>query len=153
MTRLKLWLLCLSVGLNLFFAGAYLAPRLPWHKVIEEGSAPAMPYETLGLSDQQRAVFEAERGSFHSQLTQTRQAIHSKQDVLVHLLSVEKPDRAAISALQQEILSLQGRLQNNVISHLLKVGARLSQAQRERFYVLLKEHMTSRGLLSPSIPD
>ena len=108
-----------------------------------------MPYEVLGLSARQRALFEAERDRFHSQLLHTQQAIRSEQDGLIRLLSVQNPDRGAIGARQQEILNLQGRLQNNVIAHLLEVSAPLNEAQRQHFFALLRERVTSQGSLSP----
>lgn len=139
--RLRLWLFWLSIALNVFFIGTYMAVRLPWSTEGKARPELVMPYETLGLSPQQRAVFEAERGRFHSQLTETQQAIHSKQAELIHLLSMGKPDRAAIYAKQQEILNLQGDLQRRVISHLLEVSAPLSQKQRDNFFALLKQRM------------
>lgn len=148
MIRLKFWLLCLSIALNVFFVGAYMAHRLPRWTGGGAGPASEMPYETLDLSARQRAVFEAERERFHSHLMQTRQAIRSKQDELIRLLSSHNPDRAAISVQQQEILSLQGRLQNNVIAHLLDVSASLSQVQRQQFFDLLRERMASQGPLA-----
>ena len=151
MIRLKFWLLCISIALNVFFVGAYMADKLPWSTDSGATQAPAMPYEALDLSSQQRALFEAERNRFHSQLMEIRQSIYSKHEKLIRLLSVEKPDRAAISAQQEEILSLQGRLQNDVIAHLLDVSAPLSQIQRERFFSMLKERMTPQGTLSPYV--
>lgn len=151
MMRLKFWLLCLSIALNVFFIGAYMAQRLPLWSGGGAGPASEMPYETLGLSARQRAEFEAERDRFHSQLMQTRQAIRTKQEELIRLLSAQNPDRGAISAQQQEILSLQGRLQNNVIAHLLDVSAPLSQAQRQHFFGLLRERMTSHVPIGPPV--
>ena len=144
-TRLKVWLFWLSIALNVFFIGACLANRLPWSTERKAGPETVMPYEMLGLSAKQRAVLEAEGHRFHSRLIQTRQAIRSKQDELIRQLSVENPDRAAINVQQQEILNLQGRLQQDVIAHLLVVSARLSQEQRQHFFALLRERMTSQA--------
>ena len=153
MMRFRFWLLCFSIALNVFFVGVYLAARLP--RPTRGGPVPAqvMPYKTLGLSARQRAVFETERDRFHGQMMQTRQAIRARQEELIHLLSAEKPDRAAIGVQQQEILRLQGRLQDSVISHLLDVSDPLSQMQRERFFALLKERMISQGPMSSSVCD
>ncbi|MBU2551318.1 MAG: periplasmic heavy metal sensor [Proteobacteria bacterium] len=151
MTRLKFWLFSLSIALNVFFVGVYMANRLPGSADGGAGSAHIMPYETLGLSAGQRAVFEAERDRFHGRMTQTRQAIRSSQDELIHLLSAGTPDRAAINARQQEILSLQGKLQQDVISHLLDVSAPLVQEQRAHFFALLRERMAQHAPLSPPI--
>ena len=151
MIRFKFWLICLSIVLNVFFIGAYVAHRLSPSTGAAPGPASEMPYEALGLSARQRAAFEAERVRFHSQLLQTQEAIRSKQKELIRLLSIKNPDRAAISAQQQEILSLQDRLQNSVIAHLLEVSAPLDTMQRHHFFALLKERMTSPSSLNPPV--
>jgi len=139
MIKLKFWLLFFSMALNVFFIGVYTAERLGWSIGGEPGRPPAMPYEALDLSNEQRAAFEAERDRFHGQMIEIRQVIRSKQAELIHLLAMEKPDRAAINSKQQEILSLQDKLQRIVISHVLDVSAPLSRKQHDRFFALLKE--------------
>ena len=144
MTRLKSGLFWLSIALNVFLIGAYLAEQLPRPMEAKTGPEAVMPYEKLGLSAKQQAVFKSEGHRFHSRLMQTREAIRSKQDGLIRQLSAENPDRAAINVQQQEILNLQGRLQHDVIAHLLVVSAPLSQAQRQHFFALLRQRMASQ---------
>lgn len=150
MMRAKFWLICLSIALNVFFIGIYTAKRLlPLPSSGGTVRPPAMLYESLDLTSRQRAVFEAERDRFHSRMMATRQTIRSRQAELIHLLAMEKPDRAAIDAKQREILNLQGELQRRVIAHLLEVSAPLSQKQRDNFFALLKQRMALHGSSSP----
>lgn len=151
MTKIKVWLIWLSIALNVFFAGTYMAERwlpldrlLPWSSGSGRNSLQAMPYHALDLTSEQRAVFEAQRDRFHGFLMESRQAIRSRQAELIHLLSAQKPERAAIASKQQEILDLQGKLQQMVISHLLEVSAPLNQKQRAAFFALLKERMAQQ---------
>jgi Spy/CpxP family protein refolding chaperone len=146
---LKTWLLGLSVALNLILIGALLSDRLPLATGDRPGHSTAMPYEALNLSDRQKALFEGERDRFHGRLMEIRQSIRSRQDELIRLLSVDKPDRPAIAAKQQEILGLQDGLQNSVIAHILEVSAPLNPEQRERFFGLLQERMVHQAALYP----
>jgi Spy/CpxP family protein refolding chaperone len=144
MNRRMSWVFYLSIALNAFFVGAYMAN---WFSVLP-GSArsrmPDMPYKALGLSGQQRSAFEAERDHFHGQLAKAHQTMQSKQAELIVLLSMEKPDRASLISKQLEILSLQDKLQNEVISHIIDVSKLLRRDQREKFFTLLKKHMNRR---------
>jgi Spy/CpxP family protein refolding chaperone len=151
MRRLTFWLFCLSLAMNIFFVGIYMADRQRGSTDGGTGPAGVMPYEALGLSAGQRAVFETERNRFHNQLRKTRQTIQSKQAELIHLLSMQAPDRAAVDSTQQEILNLQNTLQHDVITHLLEVAAPLNSEQRERFFALLKKRMTRHT--SASAPE
>jgi Spy/CpxP family protein refolding chaperone len=144
MKRWMFWLLYLSIALNAFFVGAYMANWLSMQSGSERSRTPDMPYKALGLSGEQRSAFEAERDRFHSQLTKAHQTIQSKQTELIDLLSMEKPDRAFITSKQQEILSLQDKLQNEVISHIVDVGTLLRREQRDKFFFLLKKHMNQK---------
>jgi Spy/CpxP family protein refolding chaperone len=139
--KIKFWLFCLSIALNVFFAGIYMSDRLSWLKPGKRSPLPAMPYEALGLSDGQRAVFEAERDRFHGRLRETGQTIRHRQAELIDLLAKEKPDRAAIMDKQQEILKLQDKLQSSVISHILDVSEPLDRGQRDQFFALLKQRV------------
>jgi len=110
----------------------------------ERSRTPDMPYKALGLSGEQRSAFEAERDRFHGQLTKAHQTIRFKRTELIDLLSMEKPDRASITSKQQEILSLQDKLQNEVISHIVEVSTLLRREQREKFFTLLKKYMNQQ---------
>jgi uncharacterized membrane protein len=145
MMRLKFWLLCLSIALNIFFVGTYMADRMPWSTTSRTGPAPVMPYESLDLSKEQQLVFDAERDRFHGQMMETRQSIRSKQDELIQLLFAEKPDHTVIYSKQQEILALQDKVQHDVIAHILDIRAPLSREQRDRFSALLRQRMAQQA--------
>ncbi len=145
MMRLKFWLLCLSIALNIFLVGTYMADRLLWSTTSRTGPAPVMPYEALDLSKEQQLVFDAERDRFHGLMMETRQSIRSKQDELIQLLFVEKPDHTVIYSKQQEILALQDKVQHDVIAHILDIRAQLSREQRDRFSALLRERMAQQA--------
>jgi Spy/CpxP family protein refolding chaperone len=128
----------LSIALNVFFVGADMANWFSMLSGSERSRTPDMPYKALGLSGQQRSTFEIQRDRFHSQLTKAHQTIRFKRTELIDLLSMEKPERASITSIQQEIFSPQDKLQNQAISHIVDVSTLLRREQRKKFLTLLK---------------
>jgi len=137
----KSWWLGVSILANVVCLALLAAERLPSWRANHSGSSPVMPFEALDLSSEQRGVFEAEKGRFHAELSKSQQAIEAGQAEMIRLLAMPVPDRPAIMAQQQEILSLQGVLQSTVLAHLLTVSEPLTPEQRARFFGLLRQRL------------
>lgn len=131
-----------SVALNMVFAVTYLAFKAPSLAGVSHPPGLKGPiFHHLDLTPDQINQFTAERERFHCQLQELGQEIKAKQIEMIDLLGTASPDRQAIERKQEEILRLQGAVQDRVIVHFLQGSALLDPEQRSRFVQLIKERI------------
>lgn len=99
----------------------------------------AMLAKKLDLSAEQQKAIAASDASFRESIEGSRKELASKREALFGLIREEKPDRAAIEARVAEISALQGRMEGQVIEHILSEKAVLNQEQHEAYMRLLEK--------------
>jgi Spy/CpxP family protein refolding chaperone len=99
-------------------------------------------YEVLGLSATQLEKMTPLAGSFHDRLKSLHSEMVEKKDAMINLLGAEGESPARIEALRMEMASIQDRIQQTVIAHVLDVKQILDSSQRKRFFDLLRRSMT-----------
>jgi hypothetical protein len=131
-----------SVALNLVFVGTYIAYQLHPFSGVHGVKAPEEPlFVQLNLSPEQLKNVKVERNRFQNRLQELGQAIKENQFNLVDLLETTPADQQAIKRNQQEIQSVQGQAQIEVIEHFLRVSTLLTSDQRSRFFTLIKSRI------------
>ena len=139
-------LLALSLGVNIAFIAIRLlhthpAPRDRGFAVPagNDGDVPSALHREIGVTREQwRKIAPCVR-EFREKARAQRQKITTLRGQLIDLLMLPEPDKAAIRAKQEEILTGQRWMQNLVIEHLLLEKEHLSQDQGRKLLRYLRE--------------
>ena len=148
--NMKKILFIASVALNTVFAVTYITCKLPTLAGVHQLPTPGgPPFLQLDLTPDQLTRFKAERDKFHARLQELGREIKTKQIELIDLLGAAPPDQQAIERKQEEILRLQGVVQDRVIVHFLQASALLNSEQRVRFFQLIKDRTEASVQVCP----
>jgi Spy/CpxP family protein refolding chaperone len=106
---------------------------------------PPMPlrdlWKSLNLDDSQRQAVHRIVPAHRAKVAELRQALFQKRQELFELLRVEAPDMAGIHAKVGEISTLQGRLEEELVRHLLEFRKLLKPEQTTAFLNLVETRL------------
>lgn len=98
-------------------------------------------YQSLGLSNAQLSRMEPLAQKFHSRLSELGGAMEGKRELLMDLLA-KNGDPASIENLRMEVARIQDEIQREVIMHITELKKILDPDQQQRFFDLMRQHMT-----------
>lgn len=142
-------LVILSIALNLAFVGVWAthAAAARWNR----GNASCGPcgdnqggmwcplHRKLGATDQQWQQIEPKLAEFRKSAQAVCQDVTRKRGEMIDLIASTQPDRQAIAAKQDEILTGQRRMQELVIEQLLAEKQVLTAQQQKELFDLLRQ--------------
>lgn len=99
----------------------------------------AVMAKKLNLSEEQQKAFSESDAAFRKALESSRAELMVKRGALFALIKEDSPDRAAVDAAVSEISALQGRIEAQVVGHILDEKASLSKEQQEEYMLLLEK--------------
>jgi Spy/CpxP family protein refolding chaperone len=149
-SRIRPFLIMLSVALNLAFAGVWAAYALPSRSHARDQQRRAAGVwcplnRRLGVSDAQWREIEPRLAKFQESAGAVcAQAVHARAE-LIDLIAATPPDTAAIHAKQEEIIRGQRRMQELVVENLLNEKAALTPAQQERLFGIMRQQAGCLG--------
>jgi len=142
-----LYLVIFSLALNVGTIGtfAYLRYRDRQEASVRE-ELPPMPmremWRRLNLDQEQRQAFRKLVPEHRRRVRAWRGDLAEKRQELFTLLRTEEsPDWPAVQAKIREISDLQGKLEEEVVQHLLTVRKQLKPEQKEVFVGLLEQRL------------
>lgn len=111
--------------------------------VLQSGPCPLSSnnghlYESLGLSESQLSQVKPLARTFHGSLEEMTGEMSDKRDQLVDLLSQERVDHDRLESVRTQMAAIQGRIEREVISHLLSFKEVLTPEQQSRFFNLMR---------------
>jgi Spy/CpxP family protein refolding chaperone len=148
-----LYLVIFSLALNFGTIGtfAYLRYQDQKERLTRE-LPPPMPmrdlWKNLNLDEGQRQAVQRLFPEHRAKVTELRQALFQKRQELFELLRVETPDMDAIRAKVGEISALQGKLEEELVRHMLEFRKHLKPEQNAAFLNLVRSRL-DRGLGGP----
>lgn len=128
------------VGIGLFAAVAgvaYLA-TVGCGELLRANRRSTSWTERLGLSGEQRGRVAALEKGFLSQSQATCGTLCAKRAQMITLLQQGTPDRAALSAVVEEIGAEQLAMERMTLDHVLAVASELEPPQRERYFAQVR---------------
>lgn len=118
------------------------------------GRRQAMLAHKLDLSPEQQKSLAAFDARFRENIETSRKELAAKREALFILVRADVPDRAAIGSAISEINALQGRIEGNVIEHMLNEKSVLTREQQEKYFRLLEKRFNrarSHGEMRPGL--
>lgn len=98
------------------------------------------------LTEDQKEKLEDIRKVFLPKVAQIRRDLRSKRRVLADLLFSDVTDRQAITKQMEEITTLQIKLEEEVIDHILEEKMLLTPEQQGQFYRIIIDQFQAGGL-------
>ncbi len=135
----------LSISLNAVFVGTWVVqaareggggPR--GHGQACEGVSCPL-HRSLGVTDEQWGRLEPRLSRFLSDSESLCRDIRRARGELIDLMASALPDRDAIRAKQEEILSGQRGIQDMIIAHLLAQKRTLTEEQQAKLFQMIRE--------------
>lgn len=145
----KVLLFTLSVALNTAFAGVWLTHAMS----APSGVPPAYPgpnahhpiwcplHRELNVTLEQWQRIEPRLKEFRSTMDSITVQVQGLRMEVVDLLARPHPDRQAIEAKQEEILTAQRRMQQLVAGHLLGETEILTPDQQQLLFAIIRNHL------------
>jgi Spy/CpxP family protein refolding chaperone len=152
--KAALLLIILSVALNLAFIGVWATHvlRTRWHAGspcghAEGGGGIWCPlHRQLGASTEQWKRIEPRLSEFREAAQAVCQDVTRRRSEMIDLLASPQPDRQAIAAKQEEILTGQRKMQQLVTDHLLAEKDVLTPEQQKELFDLLRRRSGCIGM-------
>lgn len=143
-TKIRPLLISLSLGLNLALVVFWAAQALPSHFRAEDQSSRdervSCPlHRQLGATEEQWREIEPRVAKFQEAARAVCEEAHRARGEMIDLIATAEPDRRAIRAKQEEILSCQRRMQELVVNHLLNEKSVLTQEQQEQLFRMVRQ--------------
>jgi Spy/CpxP family protein refolding chaperone len=141
-----LYLVIVSLALNFGTIGsfAYLRYRDQAQRVAQE-VPPPLPmrdlWRTLKLDETQRQTLHRLLPEHRAKVVEFRRELFNKRQELFALLKTELPSQAAIHTKIGEISTLQGKLEEELVLHLLEVRKQLKPEQRTAFLEIVQTRL------------
>ena len=142
--RLKRIGVVLSLTANIAFISGY------WYNSLSfQGKTPSWLagkelshlMQELQLSPSQEEKVKSSTRTLFANISDVRQQIRERRVELLDLLVLPNPDREAIETKQKEIASLQQKIQQIALNHILENKTVLSDAQQEKLFSSLKARL------------
>ena len=133
--------IAVQIGLFLAVAGvAYLA-TLGCGGLVRGAWRSAPWSQRLGLTGEEKDRVAALEKEFLAQNRTACGTLCAKRAQMITLLKQEKPDRAVLAALVEEIGFEQLGMEKTAMDHVLAVASQLDPAARERYLALVREEL------------
>jgi len=150
----KLFLVVLSVALNIAFVAVWLAHAAGCrHESARAGVEPEQVtgvwcplHRELGVDRRQWQEIEPRLKEFQASAGELCQRIGQLRSEVIGLIASEEPDLAAIRAKQDEILASKRKIQQLAVSHLLTEKETLTVDQQEQLFGMLRNRAGSCSL-------
>ena len=149
----KLFLIVLSVALNIAFGAVWLANAArSRHQTANAGAEPDQTtgvwcplHRELGVDGQQWREIEPRLKEFQASAGELCQHIGRLRSEVIELIASEEPDLAAIRAKQDEILASKRKVQQLVLECLLTEKETLTVDQQRRLFEMLRNRTGCSG--------
>ena len=149
----KLFLVVLSVALNIAFAAVWLVYAAGCrHESTRAGVAPEQEtgvwcplHRELGVDRQQWQEIEPRLKEFQASAGELWRYIGKLRSEVIELIASEEPDLATIRAKQDEILANKRKMQQLVVSHLLTEKETLTADQQKQLFEMLRNRTGCPG--------
>ena len=102
--------------------------------------------DLITLTEDQKRQVEDIRRDFLPKVAGIRQSLRDNRLRLNELLFAETPDKKLIAEKSNEISSLQAKLEQEVIDHILQEKELLSPEQKKEFYQVIRNEFEKGGL-------
>ncbi len=144
--------LAVSIALNVALLSTWAAHAIPAH-LLRGPAAEEAPeaeiwcplHRELGVTMEQWRQIEPRLVEFHEKAQENCRRLQELRDELLDLLADPAPDMEALRARQQKILEGHGRLQELVLSRLLKEKKVLTPEQQIRLFSMIRRRMDCPG--------
>lgn len=144
--KLGVFLILVSICLNVAFVAAWLAHRIPVRGCACHGIRTECPMHVqLGATEPQWRDIDTRLAAFRESSKPLCAEIQRYRADLLNLVAEPTPDRAAIRAKQEQILKGQRQMQEKAIENLIGLSATLTPEQRKRLFDLLRERSQCAG--------
>jgi Spy/CpxP family protein refolding chaperone len=148
--KIRPLLIFLSVALNLAFVISWAAYALPRHLRAqnqpgrdERVSCPL--HRQLGATEAQWRQIEPRVVKFQESARLVCEEANRAQGDMIDLIAAPAPNREAIRAKQEEIITCQRRMQELVVDHLLNEKSVLTKEQQEQLFRLVRQQSGCAG--------
>ena len=146
-------ILIFSVALNMAFGAMWAIHRLPTHigRTGHKGDSNAKScvscplHRKLGTSEKQWQEIEPRLMEFQRSAQTVCQKTNQLREELIDLIAAPQTDLEAIRAKQDEILAGQRRMQELVVSHLLKEKELLTPQQQKSLFDMIRKQSDCAG--------
>jgi Spy/CpxP family protein refolding chaperone len=138
---IKILAVIFSVALNIAFLAGYGIRKF--------SDRSKFAYEEIDLSKEQLAHMQIARDRFLRDLNEIGNNIIKRQIVTIDLIAEDSVDPRAIKTNFEEIHSFQQSMQQRVVEHLFEDKQILTQAQRAKFFAVLKSRIREQGAPGP----
>jgi len=149
--KIAVLLIVLSLSLNAAFIGSWAvrAARGPASsteaRVLPCEGAPCPLHRSLDVTDEQWRRLEPRLARFRSDSESLCRDIRRARGELIDLIDSPLPDRTAIAAKREEILTAQRKMQELVIAHLLAEKEMLNPEQQAKLFRMIRERSGCAG--------
>jgi ATP-binding cassette subfamily B protein len=142
-----LYLVIISLALNFGTIGTFAYLRYQDQKQsLTREPPPPMPmrdlWKKLNLDEGQRQAVRRLFPEHRAKVMELRQALFQKRQELFELLRIETPDMDAIRAKVGEISTLQGKLEEELVRHMLEFRKHLKPEQNAAFLDLVRSRLS-----------
>ena len=149
-----LYLVIFSLALNLGTIGTFFYLRYQDRReVAVKETPPPMAFREmwagLNLDGEQRQALRSLLPEHRRRVMEVRRELAAKRQELLDLIKGEGPPWSAIQAKVQEISTLQGSLEEEVVRFLLEFNKHLRPEQHAAFLNLVQERLGTGGGLGP----
>jgi Spy/CpxP family protein refolding chaperone len=129
-----------SLGLNLAFAGVWVAHAWPARTADQPQPAVWCPlHRALEVTPEQWAEIEPRLREFQAAVGELCSQTDGMRSEVIDLIAAEEPDLKAIQAKQEEVLATKRRIQRLVVEHLLAERAVLTAEQSRQLFAMLRQ--------------
>ncbi len=142
-----LYLVMFSLALNLGTIGTLVYMRYQGKapELAQQGPPPPLAmralWRELNLDESQRQAVRRLFPVHHARVTEMRGELFQERQQLFDLLKAESPDQKAIRAKVQEISALQGKLEEELVDHVLEFRKHLKPEQNAAFLKLVQTRL------------
>ena len=149
----KLFLVVLSVALNIAFVAVWLAHAArSRHEPARVGVEPEQAtsvwcplHRELGVNRRQWQEIEPRLKEFQASVGELCQRVGQLRSEVIRLIASKEPDLAAIRVKQDEILASKRKIQQLVVSHLLIEKETLTVDQQKQLFEMLRNRAGCPG--------
>jgi len=142
--KIRPLLISLSIGLNLAFVVFWAVEALPSHFRAQDQSGHdervSCPlHRQLGATEEQWREIEPRVVKFQESARLVCGEARRAQGEMIDLIAAPEPNREAIRAKQEEIMTCQRRMQELVVNHLLNEKTVLTREQQEQLFRMVRQ--------------
>ncbi len=142
--------LAVSIALNAALLSTWAVHALPAHlrglHGAEHGEGVWCPlHRQIGATEAQWRQIEPRLTEFQKSAQAIANEVSGARAEMIDLIAASEPDREAIRAKQQEIVTCQRRMQELIINHLLSEKAVLTPSQADKLFEMLRRQSVCVG--------